>query len=369
MRTATMELPPLLPAPAPLTGPIARELVARYLEMWGTATGNAGEASFGSRNPAPQPVSLERSHLALLKERQYVVADKSDGVRMCLFLTRVSSGREHAVLVDRKLSVYQVPVAAVSRCFDGSLFDGELVWSSSGSHMFLVFDAVAWRGDVASVAHEPLPRRLELVRRVFDLGADEVIGADAASVKAKEGKVVCGGNAHGLSFRPKSCFPLEMLPTLLRQLPTTPYRVDGLILTPVDDPVRCGRHPFMYKFKWNHTLDLQANCATRELCVGAGAARPSERVPLPEGLCAAPDFWSALQDIMKPGDSPINLIVECSLEQQQEQPSTVFLQLEAIRRDKSHPNSLFTVTRTLQSFEDHLTLEELKVILVGDSAR
>jgi hypothetical protein len=346
---------------APLTGLVVEEIVTAYHAAWGVK-------AVRGRNPAPQPVSLERRHLPLLREAPYVVADKSDGVRMCLFLTR-ASGREHAVLVDRKLSIYQVPVAASRRCFDGSLFDGELLWTTSpdGSRWqtYLVFDAVSWRGDGA-IGREPLTHRLELIRHTFDLGSEEIVGADAAQVKAKEGKVICGGNAHGLAFRPKQCFSLDMLPTLLRLLPNLPYKSDGLVLTPMDEPVCTGTHETTFKLKWRHTLDLQANSATRQLFLGAGGTAHNERLDLAEtdlGLSADTHYWEALRAALGPADSPVGAIVESEL------LSDGGLRFVTIRRDKTHPNSLRTVERTLGSVVENLGPDELLAELLGCRAR
>jgi len=347
---------------APLTGPAVEEIVAAYHAAWGAK-------AVRGRNPAPQPVSLERRHLPLLREAAYVAADKSDGVRMCLFLTR-ASGREHAVLVDRKLSLYQVSVAASRRCFDGSLFDGELLWTTApdGSRWqtYLVFDAVSWRGDDGAIGREPLTRRLELIRHTFDLGSEEIVGADAAQAKAKEGKVICGGNAHGLAFRPKQCFSLDILPTLLRQLPNLPYKSDGLVLTPVNEPVRTGTHETTFKLKWRHTLDLQANSATRQLFLGAGGAAHDERLDIEEtglGLSADAGYWEALHAALGPTDSPIGTIVESEL------LPDGGLRFVTIRRDKTHPNSLRTAERTLGSVAEKLGTAELLAELLGSGAR
>ena len=354
----------LTPSSSPLTGSLAEEITASYHTAWGVK-------AVPGRNPAPQPVSLERRHLPLLREHAYIIADKSDGVRMCLFLTRTADGRDHAVLVDRKLSLYQVHVAALRRCFDGSLFDGELMWTTGpdGTHWqtFLVFDAVAWRGDNGEIGQQPLTKRLELIRHTFDLGSEEIIGADAAQIKAKEGKIICGGNAHGLSFRPKQCFPLEMLPTLLRHIQHLPYQSDGLVLTPVDEPVRTGTHETTFKVKWKHTLDLQANPTTKQLLLGAGGIAHNERmdllnVGLPETVVPSATFWADLKDNLVTSDSPVSVIVECSLAQTSGQLGFV-----AIRRDKSHPNSMRTAERTLRSMMDNIGSEELLTEVLGQN--
>lgn len=347
----------LVPAP-PFGGrpEVAAEIVASFQLAWGAR-------AIPGRNPCPQPVSLERKHLSQLKEKPYVVADKSDGVRFCLFLTRAGDNKEYSVLVDRKLSLYQVPVAASRKCFEGSLFDGELLWTTGSdghaSQTYLIFDAVSWRGD-RKISSEPLPRRLELIRKVFDLGGEEVAGAGAAHSCAKQGKIVCGGNAHGLAFRPKQCFPLDMLPTLLRQMSHLSYITDGLILTPLEDAVHTGTHEGLFKLKWSQTLDFQVRTATRQLLLGAGNGAPEERLDLaffPE-LKLQPDrvFWEELRLAMQPSDCPVSSIAEVTLRLE---AGEVLLSFHSVRRDKSHPNSIATAKRTIISACEALGVNDL----------
>ena len=129
----------LVPAPLYTRADVAEKVRAKLHELW-----RVEEKPL--RNPCAQPVSLERKHLPLLNDGHYVVAEKSDGVRYTLFLTR-AEGAEVAFLIDRKLSMYQVPVAARKGFFDGSIFDGELVWvtnpDGTTSQNYLVFDMVA----------------------------------------------------------------------------------------------------------------------------------------------------------------------------------------------------------------------------------
>ena len=347
------------------------ELLAAFHAAWGT------EAAAG-RNPCPQPVSLERRHLALLRERSYVVADKSDGQRFCLVLTRVG-GKEYSLLVDRKLAFYQVPVCAAARCFDGSLFDGELVWTwgadGVAAQTLLLFDVVCWRGDGGAAGREPLGRRLELLRRVFDLGDETVAGADGARACALQGKIVCGGNAHGLAFRPKPCFAFELLPTLARRLRQLPYRTDGLLFTPVDESVRTGTHETLLKLKWHQTLDLWCNPTTQHFYLGGGAGAHEARLDLEaceealgQRLEPALGFWEALQRALTPRDSPVGCLVEVRLLPRAQREAVRF-DFVALRRDKRHPNSVRTATRTLRSLRQAVSLEDLLQVVESRGAR
>lgn len=149
------------------------DVLRHYHALW-----NARQ--YPGRNPVPQPVSLERSCFEQLRTHRYYVSDKSDGTRYVLFLVR-AQGKDLALMIDRKLCLYQISLAAGKSYFQGSIFDGELVTLSCGSHMFLVFDVIALRGE-CSIGEQPLDRRLEAIRNIFDLedGQQLLVGMGGA---------------------------------------------------------------------------------------------------------------------------------------------------------------------------------------------
>jgi len=332
------------PSAAILSGALASELLESYHRYW--------EATpYADRNPASQPISLERDHFPLLKQQDYVVSDKSDGLRFVLYLSQVG-GQEIAVMIDRKLKMYQVPVAAARSNFKGSIFDGELV-SIRGAHAFLVFDVVAYKGSNA-ISKKPLTKRLELIRAVFDIDGSAVVSSpEAAAEQAKAGKIVCGGSTHGLSFRPKPCFQLQQLDTLLRRLPLLPYAVDGLIFTPVDDPVRLGGHETMFKLKWNHSIDVEVGLSG-ELLVGIGGAPTTAVLRTPLSSLSVPFHLEEKLQVSLP--QLIGRILELSLV---EKDGSLLLALLCQRPDKMHPNSASTVLRTIKNIRENITTQEL----------
>ena len=346
-----------------LQGSAVQALSREFYKLWGADP-------HAKRNPCPQPVSLERKHLQLLKQDNYVVADKSDGTRYTLFLTRVM-GRQFSVLIDRKMDAHQIPVAASRRVFEGSVFDGELVWAYLGSNpvpsqLFLIFDVIAYRGSNA-IRNESLHKRLQTIRAVFDLDGRSVTSPEDAATLAREGKIVCGGNAHGLSFRPKGCFPVSQLDTLLRQIPALPYATDGLMFTPVQAPVQTGTSETTFKLKNIHTIDLEVK--ERSFLVGLGGAPETavQRVPLSSlGLPLVIDegFWQAFarqHQSMKNESDAATSIVECIVELSTKED--VVLKLHKIRTDKTHPNTVRTILATLTNLKENIQISELRQVL------
>jgi len=309
-----------------------------------------GATQYNERNPVSQPTSLERANFSTFFKKDYMISDKSDGTRYVLFLTKVH-GRAIAVMVDRKLTLYQIPIAASNSHFNGSVYDGELV-CSHGSHVFLVFDCVASKGTY--VGNSDFLSRLSLIRAAFDLEGAIVQSPEEASHHAKKGKIICGGSAKGLSFKPKACFQMRQLDTLLRQMPSLSYNTDGLIFTPVDEPVRLGTHVNMFKYKKTHSIDVEVSPDGAELLVGVGGAPDTavRRTPLSGlGLSCHLDEVVAgrLKDyagsILEMKISPVD--------------DGLCLTLICVRTDKSHPNAVSTVLRTVQNVKEDITTEEL----------
>ena len=315
-----------------------------------------GAAHIPQRNPCSQPVSLERRHLPLLLKEQYVVADKSDGVRYSLFLFK-DGDRHFSFLVDRKLALFQIPVAACSRAFEGSVFDGELVWvqgaQGAWQQLFLVFDVVAVNGQTA-IQHQNLHRRLELIRVTFDLRGEKATSPTNASHLAKQGKIVCGGNAYGLSFRPKPCFPMDQLDTLLRQIPSLPYATDGFVFTPVNEPVCAGTGERVFKLKSRHTVDLELRAGELLVGQGGGAETAAQRVPL--DALGVPLRRSARLAALVATERSDSAILECLLTTVEDH---IELDLVCLRQDKAHPNTVRTLLSTLTNLREDIQIEEL----------
>ena len=364
-----------------------------------------------SRNPCPQPVSLERAHLPLLQRERYVVAEKSDGVRYTLLLTR-AGGREMAFLIDRKLSLYQIPVAANKKLFDGSMFDGELVWVTNGdgttNQRYLVFDVVTLSGS-DEIRNASLIKRIETLRALFDVEGAEITCPSQAHAAAKRGKIICGGNAFGLCFRPKQRFSLSMLDTLVRSLESLPYKSDGYIFTPIDCGSATGTQPTLFKLKSFHSVDIECTVDTKEGSVtarmgkGGGPTTARERVLLSAIEVSVPrhlltssasiastaaatekeatdaetarhsvrlsrsfcdDLLAAMTRVREEAlpDTLATVIVETGIRHEwnpSAEAGVVELSFHSLRADKAHPNAWYTLQRTLCNVLENITIEEI----------
>ena len=312
--------------------------------LWGTPF-------IATRNPCPQPVSLERRDLLKLCEAQYFVADKTDGVRYLLLLTKLD-GRNVAFFVDRSMNFYQTIVAAKQTFFHdrGTLLDGELAWhkplhdSVDRRLVYLVFDVVCCANE--SLINHPYVERLQKIRGIVDLAGAEIRSADEASTAAKKGKIISGGTPHSMFFAPKQCLELSMISTLLRQFPQMPYATDGLIITRNELPVQSGRAKCIFKWKMRHTIDLLVDEGV--LYMGKGV----NRLEFFNGIKGY-SFQFPVVDIENIAG---RVVAEFAISVENK---TVALSLDRIRSDKGHPNSEFTIQRTVQDAEDAISVEEV----------
>lgn len=258
-----------------------------------------------SRFPGPQPVSIERRHFPLLKKQPYLVCEKTDGVRHLLLSTEDGL----VVLVNRAFSIDTVKI----RIPRDTLLDGELVTSKNGKNLFMVYDAVRIKGE--DLRDQPLNLRLEKARAV----AKGIIKTAQAPFE----------------LRVKTMWNLgDPIP----DLNSFEYATDGLVLTPVNEPIRMGTHETMFKWKPHEriTVDFQIKNG-RDLFVQdrgdlfkeATLHMRNERKDLRDGT-----------------------IVECGY-------GELGWFVEKIRTDKTHSNNRRTYFRTCINLREAIQLSEL----------
>lgn len=315
--TVTLVRPPITPGACPMPdGARADAAESGFYAAWGLSA-RRSEQPLHRRNPGPNPVSVSLAALRDLNPDEYVVAEKTDGVRYALLLCGDETGSPMAVMIDRAGRKFEVAVRAAARFFagTGTLLDGELAWerplphvhqptaqpprpitvdllvgaggtpaqsaqsvqpdgretetaasrdqgpqtvvaSTTTTHaetlVYWVFDAVRVAG--VSQRDADYETRIELVQRLIEgREADDLIEAAPDA------------NAHGLAFRAKPCVPARLVDSVWSaDAPRLRHGSDGLILTPLRDPIRMGTHWRQFKWKHRHTLDLQLRGRRRD---------------------------------------------------------------------------------------------------------
>ncbi|AVK74827.1 mRNA capping enzyme, catalytic domain containing protein [Pandoravirus quercus] len=313
--------PPVVPGAAPLPdGPRADAAERGFYAAWGLGprrrdhdenNSSARRQPLHRRNPGPNPISVSLAVLRDLNPDEYVVAEKTDGVRYALLLCGDEADRPMAVMIDRAGRKFEVAVRAAARFFGGTgtLLDGELAWERGAPQtvagaaqarpltvdhlvgvsndddntpapehpvhqdradgtspaaaaegraatpdtlVYWAFDAVCVAG--VSQRDADYETRIELVQRLLQgRDADELIEAAP------------GANAHGLDFRPKPCVAARLVDSVWSgDAPRLRHGSDGLVLTPLRDPIRTGTHWRQFKWKYKHTFDLQLRGKRRD---------------------------------------------------------------------------------------------------------
>lgn len=331
-----------------------------------------------NHNPSPNPVSIELEHLPLLRTSKYVVSLKSDGVRYLLLLSTWPhdlGGADFAVMIDRARRMYEVKIITDKTKFQGSLFDGEVVLErqqqfSFRRQVYLVFDVVATCGE--SHINRTYMDRMITAYDLFSIDDDSAMISRAlewdkiAVDLAGSGKIVSGGNKYGLCFRPKGCSNLRELSTLWRSTATCKYPIDGLIFTPVNEPIHIGTHTTMFKWKTDHTVDIRVNLDHDTITGLVWDDDHNEERPISQTVIRLPnhgipethlelDVSDHLMAVLKRSGS---LVGEFTLGFSPDR-TRVLAKLLKIRPDKDAPNRLVTIQRTLVNILENITITTL----------
>lgn len=323
-----------------------------------------GIAARLTHHPAPNPVSLTRECFKLLSSNEYVVSEKTDGVRYLLLISQFSDGkRPFAVLVDRAFKMYQIQICAPAYIYKGSLFDGELVWDNeSGFMKFLIFDVVAFAGKSVKSYH--LMQRYEIINQTFLSSAewnkshikDYAVAADTASGFAAQKKIVCIPEPNNLLFLySKPCVPFNLFGSLLRT--KTTHASDGFIMTPVRCPVLQNSHQSMFKWKHSPTIDIKVQCNQSYYCSDGGQCV--------ELIHAFPEYtfdFDALNGVLKHRGT--DFIIEVTLFEKS--AAEFSCRFHRMRTDKKYPNDRRTIANIISEVQQNVSVEEL--ILLSENA-
>ncbi len=262
------------------------EIKRFVLEKW--------ESKNVDRFPGPQPVSIERKHLALLRKNDYLVCEKTDGVRHFLVCFTDSENRKICALVNRSFAYTLYPLTVPRN----TLLDGELI-----GNRFIVHDAVCVKGlDV---------RKMSLIERLVQARA-----VTRAILPLPDLRVEC-----------KNMLPYSRMNELVLGKNT-----DGVIFTPVNEPVRMGTHATLFKWKPRENITIDFYLKDGNFCI---------------------QYDGKMVTVQKyPEHSEKEGIYECSFD------GEIWKPLKK-RTDKSHPNNKRTYDRTLVNIRENIQFCEL----------
>ena len=267
--------------------------------------------------PGPQPISIERKHFQTLKNDLYVVCEKTDGVRHALVCT-MFKGKKVCALLNRALEVKPIQINFPKNACNGTVLDGELVDGT-----FMVYDAMMVSGE--SVLKLNFLERLEKIS--YFISGILKLKKDPLKIKLK--KFFVKNDIQELNDG---------------YIPTLSYKTDGLVFTPINEPIKLGTHESMFKWKPRdmNTIDFQLKwrgdkwglyIQDRGVLVFQSELPPSPGNP-----------WLAEDNIL-----------ECQYMIDDKIP---WWRPVGIRTDKKHPNNRRTFYRTLVNIREDIQIDE-----------
>lgn len=278
--------------------------------------------------PCPNPSSLERRDLTTISCGAYVVAPKTDGIRLfLLFGAMESTGKTYSVFINRAYDLFPVKFAVRhSELYEGTLLDGELTQEVNGDYLYTVFDAVAVEG-------------YDLKSFPFSQRKDGYEGALKALRAPK-----------GLKVLPKLWSPLTNAVSVYQEKESIS---DGLILQPLEGKLKAGIQPDVFKWKpWHRqTIDFYLTQSHGRVLMECGHDAQ---------IINAADINCHFD--MEAGGTSVLLdeqrkVYECGFSRFAD--GKLFFIIIKPRQDKTYANDARIVIATLKAIQDNVQVEEL----------
>ena len=303
-----------------MSSPLREHVVSFIHHVWGSK----------DYFPGPQPISIERKHFPILKGAEYVVCEKTDGERY-MMVALMYEGKPKCFFVNRAFDMFEVKINLNKKAYEGTILDGELY-----DNTLMVYDSVLVSGVL--VAHQNLDERLAAAEDMMKFII--YMKSDKYRLKMK-------------TFHMMKDFEVFMD----EYLPTVQQKIDGLVFTPVYEPIRLGTHETMFKWKplEKNTVDfLMKREPTRE----TPGCKPG---PLAWRLYVQEKgklYFESEIPLNRISDEPWfedGAIVECRYVTWE---SPMWWKPLKRRRDKTHPNNRRTFYRTIVNIKEDIQMKE-----------
>jgi hypothetical protein len=289
-------------------------------------------AKWGSKEyfPGPQPISIEHKHFPVLKGAEYLVCEKTDGERY-MMVALTYDGKRKCVFVNRAFNMFEVPINLKKSAYDGTILDGELYEDT-----LMVYDAVWVNGE--SVWNRNLNERLDAARSVMK---------SIIYMKSDQYRLKCK------TFHQMRDFGKFMD----EYLPTVQQKIDGLVFTPVNEPIRIGTHDTMFKWKpqEKNTVDFLMKREPSRETPGFKPGAPAWRLYVQE---KGKLFFESEIPFNRMDDEPWfedGAIVECKYITWE---SPMWWRPIKRRTDKTYPNNRRTFYRTIVNIKENIQMKE-----------
>jgi hypothetical protein len=240
-------------------------------------------------------------------------------------------GKPKCLFVNRAFDMFEVKINLNKKAYEGTILDGELY-----ENTLMVYDSVLVSGVL--VAHQNLDERLaaaeEMMKFIIYMKSDKY------RLKMK-------------TFHMMKDFEVFMD----EYLPMVKQKIDGLVFTPLNEPIRLGTHETMFKWKplEKNTVDfLMKKEPTRET-PGCKPGPLAWRLYVQE---KGKFYFESEIPLNRISDEPWfedGAIVECKYMTREE---PMWWKPLKRRRDKTHPNNRRTFYRTIVNIKEDIKMKE-----------
>jgi len=281
--------------------------------------------------PGSQPVTVMLKDLETLKN-DYMVCEKTDGERHVMLLINIDN-KPMCFLINRNNDFYFVTLSLKKEVFEGSIFDGEIIQTKTGTWNYLIHDCYSYNGS----SFMELSHNLRYAA-VLDFITKRYINkeTDCFNIKTKI----------FYNYGP------EVNKTWDHIVKTTENEIDGLIFTPIYEPVKFGRDNSLFKWKTNHTIDFLFKKVGKKINL-YGTRKGVNYIfkSLTETDPSYTNITSFEETNLKNGT-----IIEFNYD-----PNGDIFKPYKTRSDKNQPNSEITITNTLKNIQEAITITQLSV--------
>lgn len=306
--------------------------------------------------PAPQPVSMARRDFFRFYKFPYKACVKSDGMRFLMFCT-VHKGKNKCFMIDRAFRFYEIRQNFEPTIYQNTLFDGELVrLKQSRKWVYVIHDCIVFQKK--NVREDTFSQRYKYVEHTLaQLWHPEFSdqGRELASEDDLKRKKLVKYTMDTVPLKSKNFFEFEELQLLHLEIENQniDHKIDGLVFIPVNEPVgtRTQRELLKWKPREQHTFDFKIVTDNDNIVAYVSEKnQPVVFAAVQKSTEQGKEFFNKLKSLgFKEGD-----IVECEF-----QTNTQYFFPVCIRKDKSHPNGLYTVEKTIKNIEENITIQDL----------
>lgn len=301
--------------------------------------------------PGAQPVTIEKKDLMKLKQN-YMVCEKSDGERGVLILINIDS-KPMCFMINRNNEIYFMDFFFKKEVFEGSIFDGEIIETKKTKKWnYLMHDCLAYNGK--SFMNESHNLRYACI-------------IDFITRRYSHRELDCLYMKTKLFYN----YGSEIEKTWTHIKKTTENEIDGLIFTPINEPIRFGRDYSLFKWKETHTIDLLAKIKQKGNKINGNNGnngielfyiKKSNNILFKTFQTDSINYNNIITFFKEIEEDLKQLIKGVIIEFKYSINDEIFIPYR-IRFDKDKPNGEITVNNTIKNIQEDIKIKELNNLL------